>query len=181
MLLLPLNSNLPRKSHKYTLYFWVRFNFIAEIRDTLALLDKAIQNKETRTVSRITKSSRRYRNVIQAHHVLAIADAVGDVEFPRDLLRRSKDFKESFAEKFDLNKTVLSRVSKTLELEIFLKMFVVQILWREERYDDCLNLVNSLIEIITYANRRSLDNYNSVLLGYFSRIHEKRGEELSIR
>ncbi len=82
----------------------------------MVLLDKAIQNKETRTVSRITKSSRRYRNVIQAHHVLAIAEAVSDVEFPKDLLRRSKDFKESFTEKFDLNKTVLGRISKTLEL-----------------------------------------------------------------
>jgi len=42
----------------------------------LVLLDKAIQNKETRTISRITKSSRKFRNVIQAHHVLAIAEVV---------------------------------------------------------------------------------------------------------
>ena len=54
--------------------------------------------------------------MIQAHHVLAIAEAVSDVEFPKDLLRRSKDFKESFTEKFDINKTVLARISKTLEL-----------------------------------------------------------------
>lgn len=110
-------NKLSRRSLKFIHYFWVRLKFInAEIRDTLVLLDKAIQNKETRTVSRITKSSRRYRNVIQAHHVLAIAEAVSEVEFPKDLLRRSKDFKESFTEKFDINKTVLARISKTLEL-----------------------------------------------------------------
>jgi len=80
----------------------------------LVLLDKAIQNKETRTISRITKSSRRYRNVIAAHHVLAIAEAVTEVEFPKELLKRSKDFKESFTEKFDLNKTVIARISKCL-------------------------------------------------------------------
>lgn len=66
-------------------------------------------------------------------------------------------------------------------MEIFLRMFVVQILWREGRYEDCLNLVNQLIEVITTVNKRSLDNYNSVLLGYFSRIHEKRGDELAVR
>lgn len=44
-----------------------------------------------------------------------------------------------------------------------------------------MNLVNQLLQTLTNANRRSLDNYNSVLLGYFSRIHEKRGDELSIR
>ena len=54
-------------------------------------------------------------------------------------------------------------------------MFVVQILWREERYKDCLDLVNKLIETITNANKRSLDNYNAVLYGYLSRIHEKKG------
>lgn len=31
------------------------------------------------------------------------------------------------------------------------------------------------------ANRRSLDNYNSLLYYYFVRIHEKRGNDLEIR
>lgn len=96
-------------------------------------------------------------------------------------MRRSKDFKESFNEKFDLNKAVVQRISKSLELEVFLKMFVVQIFWREGRYDDCLALVNQLCEAISSANRRTLDNYHAVLYAYFSRIHEKRGDENAIR
>jgi len=67
-----------------------------EIRDILILLDKAITNKETRTISKLTKYSRKFRNVIQAHHVLAIADVITEVEFPKDLLTRSKDFKSTF-------------------------------------------------------------------------------------
>lgn len=47
-----------------------------EIRDASVLLDKAIVNKETRTISKLTKYVRRFRNVIQSHHVLAIAEAV---------------------------------------------------------------------------------------------------------
>ena len=43
-----------------------------EIRDTLTLLDKAVINKETRTVSRITKNVKKYRNIIQAHHLNAL-------------------------------------------------------------------------------------------------------------
>jgi 26S proteasome regulatory subunit N3 len=97
------------------------------------------------------------------------------------LLLRSKDLKEGFTEKFDLNKTVVSKVSKCLELEAFLKIFVIQILWREARYSDCLSLVSNLIEVISNANRRSLDNFNAVLLGYYSRIHEKMGDEITIR
>ena len=111
----------------------------------MSLLDKAIIGKETRTVSKLTKYVRKFRNVIQAHHVLAIAEFVNEVDLQKNLLKRSKNFNESFAEKFEINKATLARISKTLELEIFLRLFVVQLLWREEKYEDCLVLVNSLI------------------------------------
>lgn len=38
-----------------------------------------------------------------------------------------------------------------------------------------------MIEKIAIANRRSLDNYNSALYGYYSRVYEKKGSEISIR
>lgn len=37
------------------------------------------------------------------------------------------------------------------------------------------------MEKITIANKRSLDNYSSILYGYLSRAHEKIGDELTIR
>jgi hypothetical protein len=63
-----------------------------------------------------------------------------------------------------------------LELEAFVKIFAVQIFWREQKYSDCLAVVQDLLEKITNANRRALDNYSSILYGYLSRVHEKNGD-----
>jgi len=62
---------------KFTLYFYVQSSLNIEIKDTLTLLDKAIANKETRTISRITKNVRKYRKVISAHHLIAVFEALG--------------------------------------------------------------------------------------------------------
>jgi hypothetical protein len=43
----------------------------------LLLLDKALNNKETRTITRITKNIRKYRNVIRGHHLNAVFEALG--------------------------------------------------------------------------------------------------------
>ena len=49
----------------------------SELKDTLTYLDKVITNKETRTIARLTKSVRKYRNIIAPHHVIALFDALG--------------------------------------------------------------------------------------------------------
>jgi hypothetical protein len=73
------------------------------------------------------------------------------------------------------------KIQKNLELETFLKILLVQILWREGLNNECLQLVTELLEKITVANRRSLDNYNALLYYYFVRIHEKKGSDVEIR
>lgn len=73
----PLKLLLPKIKTKFTLYFYVHTTFNIEIKDTLTLLDKAVANKETRTISRITKNVRKYRKVISAHHLIAVFEALG--------------------------------------------------------------------------------------------------------
>ena len=74
-----------------------------------------------------------------------------------------------------------SRVVKTLELEGFVRIFQVQILWRNGHYDECLKLVEDLLNRFVLANRRSLDNYTAVLYHRYARIHEKKNLDQSIR
>ena len=143
--------------------------FKSEIKDTLTQLDKAVNNKETRTISRITKNVRKYRNVIQGHHLAALFESIG-FELPESI-KRSPGYKSDFAEKLELNKNLATRITKTLELEAFVKIFLVQIWWRDGNYEDCLRIVEDLLNRLTVANRRNLDNYTAVLYHYYARLH----------
>lgn len=80
-------------------------------------------------ISKITKNVRKYRNVIKSHHIIAIFEAVNLDVKPVEL-QRFKDFNSSFNEKFDINKTLAGKIQKNLELEVFIKILLVQILWR---------------------------------------------------
>lgn len=146
-----------------------------EIRDTLILLDKALTNKETRTISRITKNVRKYRNVIRPHHLCAVLEALG-WEVPSSL-RTSPHFSSDFSEKLELGKNLITRVSKVLELECFVRILLVQIWWREESFDLCSSVVEDLLNRCTVANKRSLDQYTACLYHYWSRIEEKRAKD----
>lgn len=81
----------------------------------------------------------------------------------------------------DLNKSLVTRVTKTLELEGFVRILQVQLLWRDQCYDECLKEVEDLLKVFTIANRRSLDNYTAVLYHRFVRINEKKKLDLNIR
>lgn len=150
-----------------------------EIKDTLTLLDKAINNKETRTISRITKNIRKYRNVIKGHHLNALYECLG-FDVPESI-KLSTQYNAEFSEKIELNKNLITRIVKTMELEGFVKLFLIQIWWREGNYDDCLKVVEDMLNRFTLANRRTLDNYTAYLYHFYSRIHEKKGSDHSIR
>lgn len=58
---------------------------------------------------------------------------------------------------------------------------MVQIWWRDGNYDECLQLVEDLLNRFTLANRRSLDNYTAYLYHFYARIHEKKIADQNIR
>ena len=55
------------------------------------MLDKAISNKETRTVAKITKNVRKYRKVIKPHHVKALYEGLG-MEDKSELFSKCKHY-----------------------------------------------------------------------------------------
>ena len=65
-----------------------------EIKDTLTLLDKAVNNKETRTISRITKNVKKYRNIIRGHHLAALYECLG-FDLPSSI-KNSPDYRSDF-------------------------------------------------------------------------------------
>lgn len=103
------------------------------------MLDKVVANKETRAIARITKNVRKYKKVIASHHVIAVFEGLG-FELPLSI-KLSPSLNEAFTEKFELSKTLAARVSKTLELEAFVKMLLVALLWKEGNLEDCLKAV----------------------------------------
>lgn len=84
-----------------------------EIRDTLIAIDKVVTNKETRTAIRLSRQVRKYRNIIQAHHLLQITSQLG-IEFNESLLRNSSSFDSNFKGTFDVGKSLQSKFTKVI-------------------------------------------------------------------
>ncbi len=111
----------------------------SEIRDTLTLLDKVVTNKETRTIAKITKNVRKYKRVIAPHHVIALYEALS-VDVP-PTLRTLPSFNPAFTERLELSKNLIGRIAKTLELEGFVRLLLIEVLWKEGQLEECLGAV----------------------------------------
>lgn len=72
-------------------------------------------NKELRTAVRLARQVRKFRNVIDGHHLLAIASHLS-IPVKENLLKSSPTFKSDFKETFDLGKQIQGKFSKSLEL-----------------------------------------------------------------
>lgn len=78
-------------------------------------LDKAITNKELRITHRLSRQVRKYRNIIQGHHLLKISNHL-NLNLRQDILESSKNYNADFDGNFDLGKTLQGKVNKILEL-----------------------------------------------------------------
>lgn len=150
-----------------------------DVKQNLLQLDKALSNKELRQVSRIMKHIRRYKNVIQAHHLARLFDIVlpcSGIDFSR-IPGFAADFKESF----DMPRNFLSKGSKLPEVELYLKTLYVGLLYREKLYGDALQVIKELLQKIGELNKRTIDNLSAILHFYLSRIYEKTGTFIDVR
>jgi hypothetical protein len=102
-----------------------------EIKDTINALDKAVTNKELKTTTKLSRQVRKYRNIIQGHHLLKISNYFG-FALRHDLLEGSSNYNPSFEGSFDLGKVLQARTLKTLELEAFIKILFILFFWREK-------------------------------------------------
>ena len=99
-------------------------------------IDKAVANKELRTAVKLSRQARKYRNVIQGHHLLQVVNHLG-LTVNEALFTNSKDFNAEFKGTFDLGKGLQGKVSKVIELEAFIKVLLVQFLWRNGQFAAC--------------------------------------------
>ena len=72
-------------------------------------------NKELRTINKLSRQVRKYRNIIQAHHLLKISNYF-NLNLRHDLLTSSKNYNPDFEGTFDIGKVLQARTLKTLEL-----------------------------------------------------------------
>jgi len=150
-----------------------------DIKQTLLQLEKALANKELRQVSRIMKQIKRYKNVIQAHHLARVFDIV----LPCSGIDFSKipGFNAEFKESFDMPKNFLSKSAKLAEIEIYLKTMYVSLLYREKLYGDALQAIKVLLPKINDLNKRTIDSLNAHLYFFLARIYEKSGSFIDVR
>lgn len=151
-----------------------------EIRDTLNAIDKAVSGKEIRTVLKLSRQARKYRNVIKGHHLLEIVSQLG-IEFDHSVFKNSPSFDAGYSGNFDIGKNIQTRFPRVLELEAFIRSLIILFLWREKNYALCLANVNELLGRIDSANRRTLDAYGALMFYFYLRLHEKNGSDLEQR
>lgn len=122
---------------------------------------------------------RRYKNVIQAHHLEKVFNIVlpgHGVDFTK-IPHYNPEFKESF----DMSKALLSKLAKLPEVEIYLKTLLVILIYREKMFPEALAAIRSLLGKIAELNRRTLDPLNAYLYFYYGRIFEREGKFVDIR
>lgn len=86
---------------------------------------------------------RKYKKVIAAHHVVALYESLG-LDIPA-AMRNSPSFSSAFSEKLELSKSLAARVVKTLELEGFVKLLLIEVLWKDGNLEECLSHVLELL------------------------------------
>ena len=157
-----------------------KFHLNLELKDTLVAIDKAVANKELRTAVKLSRQARKYRNVIQGHHLLQVVSHLG-ITVNESLFKNSSGFNAEFTGTFDLGKSLQSKVSKVIELEAFVKVLLVQFFWKNNQFSACESLVKELLEKIDHANKRTLDSHGALMYYYLARLKEREGNDLSLR
>jgi hypothetical protein len=61
--------------------------------------------------------------------VIALYESLG-LDLPSSI-RASANLNSSFTEKLEINKNLASRITKTLELEGFVKILLIEVLWKD--------------------------------------------------
>lgn len=151
----------------------------SDIKQTLLQLEKAVTNKELRQVNRIMKQVKRYKNVVQAHHLAKVFDIVlpgSNIDFSK-IPGHNPEFKESF----DMPKNFLTKGSKLPEIELYLKTLYVSLLYREKLYGEALNVIKTLLPKVNELNKRTIDNLNAHMYFYLARIYERTGNFIDVR
>lgn len=69
--------------------------FYEEIKDILVAIDKSVTNKELRTAVRLSRQVRKFRDIIDGHHLLALSSHLG-LTVHENLLQASSTYKKDF-------------------------------------------------------------------------------------
>jgi len=83
----------------------------------LIYLEKALSQKDTRMILKITKGIRRYKKQIKSHHLKKI----WEVFYPQRASIKFEsyaDYKGDYAENLELNKNQLNKLAKWPEIDI---------------------------------------------------------------
>lgn len=89
-----------------------------DLKYELVLLEKAFSSKDSRQIIKITKSMRKYKKHLKAHHFAKIFEAF----YPEKKIdfQSFADYNEAFVENLDIAKNYIAKLAKMPELELFL-------------------------------------------------------------
>ena len=112
--------------------------------------------------------------------MLQVVNHIG-ITVNENLFTSSTGFNPEFTGTFDLGKTLQAKVSKVIELEVFIKLLLVQFFWKKGQFAACETLVKELLDKIDQANKPTLDPHGALLYYYLTQLREREGNDLSIR
>jgi 26S proteasome regulatory subunit N3 len=151
---------------------------LQSLRNDILVLEKALINKDVYQIIKITRSVRRYKKKLHSGHIKIINDTFH--EGSTHNFAGYSDFKE-VTEQFDVNKSQATRLSKILEVEIYLGALLLIHLVKVRDLNHAKQLAESLITKFLDSYKRHLCPLATIIYFYLSRIYELSGNLKDIR
>ncbi|KAM3138883.1 hypothetical protein pb186bvf_009086 [Paramecium bursaria] len=150
---------------------------LTEFKLQLLLLEKAINNKDIKSIQKVSQSVRKFRQAIKSAHLAKIF-----VPFYQSTIQFDKyeDF-EVHNEEVELNKIQITRLLKHPEIDIYTR--VLHLIWliQIKSIEEAVKIAEELLKRVIQENIRYLDTLQSIIYFYYSRAFELAGKLEEIR
>lgn len=122
---------------------------------------------------------KKFKKVIKSHHLKKVFELIfPSLNLPFD---QSPDFDPNFSEDIELNKPQIAKLTKVIEVELFLQTLYLAWLVKCKQIEEAQKVAQNLIAQTLEINKRYNDNLASVIYFYLSRSYELAGKLSSVR
>ncbi|ORZ34380.1 proteasome regulatory subunit C-terminal-domain-containing protein, partial [Catenaria anguillulae PL171] len=153
--------------------------FLADIKNNVQLLEKAVADLEDRFVTRVLRTTPSIRKRLTAHLLARalVQSLVSDSVIRTTVLPLLGDVDTSEAMAVDSSSDAATapaapKQSTLPEVQVYLGLLAIIFLHDQQRYTEGISLSTAVVQLIQSSNRRTLDALGAKVYFYYARFHE---------
>ncbi|EGR32823.1 PCI domain protein [Ichthyophthirius multifiliis] len=136
---------------------------LEELKYQIVSFDKSVFQNDLKNSFKISKGLRRFKKYLKSHHFKKIWSTL----FPNNpneyQFERFQDFDKSFEENFDISKKKIAKLSKSQEIEFYLKILFVCYLIQNKHIDQAYELSGQLFSRVFEINKKHFDQLTAYI------------------